>query len=159
MINFDDAFAALIGIEGGYSNNSADPGGETMYGITKRVAMQNGYTGDMRLLQLEQAKSIAKKCYWDLYQCDQFDIRIGYQIFDTAYNGGHPAQWLQAAAGVTVDGAIGAQTISAVRGSDPLKIVMRFCANRARYYSSLNNMTFINGWVNRLAKNLDIGAA
>lgn len=159
MINFNDAFTSLIGSEGGYSNNPADPGGETMWGITKRVAVANGYAGDMHLLPLDLAKNIAKKCYWDLYQCDQFDIRIAYQIFDTAYNGGRPAQWLQQAVGVTADGVIGAKTIAAVRAADPLKIVMRFCASRGRYYASLNNMTFINGWINRLAKNLEIGAA
>lgn len=159
MNNFNDAFTALMGSEGGYVNNPADPGGETMYGITKRVALANGYVGDMHALPIEQAKAIAKKQYWDLYQCDQFDIRIAYQIFDTAYNGGHPAQWLQQAAGVTADGVIGAQTIAAVRAADPLRIVLRFCASRGRYYASLNKPTFINGWVNRLAKNMDIGAS
>ena len=38
MASFDDAFDLLIGNEGGYVNNPADPGGETMFGITARVA-------------------------------------------------------------------------------------------------------------------------
>ncbi|HIA2409759.1 TPA: glycosyl hydrolase 108 family protein, partial [Burkholderia contaminans] len=36
MSSFDDAFEALMGNEGGYSNSPADPGGETMWGITAR---------------------------------------------------------------------------------------------------------------------------
>ena len=161
MNNFDDAFTALMGNEGGYSNNPADPGGETMWGITARVARKNGYAGEMKDLPLLIAKAIAKKEYWDLYQCDQFDPRIGFQVFDTAYNGGHPAQWLQQAAGVTADGVIGAITVGAVRATDPLKITMRFCAYRMQYYTSLTNTwpTFGKGWANRIANNLLKGAA
>src|SRR6266478_2656628 len=63
--NFDSAFAALIGNEGGYVFDPRDPGGETMYGITSRVAAKHGYAGAMRDLPLELAKSIAKTEYWD----------------------------------------------------------------------------------------------
>ena len=35
-LTFDTAFDRLIGHEGGYVNNPADPGGETKYGISKR---------------------------------------------------------------------------------------------------------------------------
>jgi lysozyme family protein len=31
---FDLAFAVVVGEEGGYVNNPADPGGETKYGIS-----------------------------------------------------------------------------------------------------------------------------
>ena len=129
-----------------------------MYGITERVARAHGYTGDMQSLPLALAQQIAKSDYWDAFHCDQFDPRIGYLIFDAAYNGGHPAQWLQAAAGATVDGVIGAQTVAAVRSVDPLKIMMRFNASHAEYYASLKNYTFIDGWMNRIAFNLRLGA-
>lgn len=155
MTAFDDAFTALIGNEGGYSNNPADPGGETMWGITARVARGWGYTGDMKDLPLDTAKAIAKKFYWDPYQCDQFDPRIGFQVLDAAYNGGHPAQWLQQAAGVTADGVIGAVTAAAVRAADPLKIVILFNASRIFYYTSLGTWPdFGRGWSNRIANNL-----
>lgn len=160
MSSFDDAFYKLIGNEGGYSNNPADPGGETMYGVTKRVAQANGYQGDMHALTLDAAKAIAKSQYWDKYQCDQFDSRIGFQVFDAAYNGGHPAQWLQQAAGVTADGAIGPETIAAVRAIEPLKIIMRFDAYRLQYLGNLGTWpTFGHGWANRIANNLIQGAA
>lgn len=158
-MTFETAFTALMGNEGGYSFNPADPGGETMYGVTARVARAHGYTGAMRDLPIAVAQRIAKITYWDEYQCDQFDGRIGFQIFDAAYNGGHPALWLQKAAGVTADGRIGAQTIGAVRACDPLKIIMRFDAYRLQYLASLKMPTFANGWMNRIANNLLLGAA
>ena len=129
-----------------------------MFGITERVARANGYSGDMQALPIDAAKAIAKSQYWDKYQCDQFDPRIGYLIFDSAFNGGHPAQWLQQAVDVTTDGVIGSETIAAVRSADPLKVCMRFNAYHAQYYASLKNYTFIDGWVNRIAANLIIGA-
>ncbi len=32
--NFDEAFAKVVGVEGHYSNDPADSGGETMFGVT-----------------------------------------------------------------------------------------------------------------------------
>lgn len=153
--SFEEAFVALIGNEGKYVDNPSDPGGITNWGVTQRVARAWGYTGDMRDLPLQTAQQIAKKLYWDPYQCDQFDPRIGFQVFDTAYNGGHPAQWLQQAAGVTADGIIGAITVAAVRQADPLKIVILFNASRINYYTSLGTFAeFGKGWSNRIANNL-----
>jgi lysozyme family protein len=159
MNSFDDAFDVLMKSEGGYSNNPRDAGGETMYGITKRVAVSNGYDGAMKDLPLSTAKAIAKSQYWDKYLCDQFDPRIGFQVFDAAYNGGHPAKWLQQAVCANPDGAIGAQTIAAVRSSDPLKVVMRFLSYRLKYLGNLASwQDFGHGWANRVADNLIKGA-
>jgi lysozyme family protein len=160
VTSFDDAFEALIGNEGGYSDNPNDPGGPTMYGITQTVARAWGYQGDMRMLPLSTAKAVAKAKYWDAYKCDQFDARIGFNVFDAAYNGGHPAQWLQAAAHVTQDGVIGAITIAAVRALDPMTVIARFTSSRISYYTSLTGewATFGRGWMNRLANNLQISS-
>lgn len=160
MSSFDDAFTALIGNEGGYSDNAADPGGETMWGITARVAHGWGYAGAIKDLPLDTAKAIAKKFYWDPYQCDQFDPRIGLNVFDAAYNGGHPAQWLQAAAGVDQDGVIGAITIAAVRALDPMTVIARFTSSRISYYTSLDAEwpIFGRGWMVRLSRNLSLSA-
>ncbi len=160
MKNFSDAFDYLLGIEGKYSNHPEDPGGETMYGITARVARSNGYAGPMKDLPLGTAKQIAKKEYWDKYQCDSFDIRIGYQIFDTAYNGGKPAQWLQQAVGAEVDGIIGIQTISSVRSMNPFIVLLRFLSYRLQYMTDLKIWpTFGKGWARRIAKNMDLAAS
>jgi lysozyme family protein len=158
--SFDDAFAALMGNEGGYSNNPADPGGETMWGVTARVARANGYGGDMRAMPQATARLIAKRVYWDPYYCDQFDPRVAFQVFDAAYNGGLPVTWLQEAAGLKPDGRIGPVTIAAVNSTDPVRVVARFLAYRLKYLADLHNWpAFSHGWANRIANNLLKGAA
>jgi lysozyme family protein len=160
MKDFNDAFEALIGHEKGYVNHPLDPGGETMYGVTKKVARKNGYMGDMKLLTLDMARKIAKTEYWDLYKCDEFDIRIGFQIFDIAYNGGKPVQWLQRAAGEYEDGILGPKTISAVLKADVLTVIMKLNSYRISYYTSLLRWpVFGKGWANRVAKNLLISVS
>lgn len=161
-MSFDQAFEIIIdpSHEGDYSNNPMDPGGATRYGCTERVARARGYAGDMRDLPLSFAKAVAKTDYWDKYQCDQFAPAIGFAVFDCAYNGGNPAEWLQQAACVKVDGVIGAQTIAALRAADPMKIVMRFTALRLSYMADLKVWpVFGRGWCKRIANNLTLGAA
>lgn len=157
MSSFADAFDSLMGVEKGFWDDPA--GGPTMYGVTERVARSWGYQGDMRQLSLDTARLIAKSEYWDRFQCDQFAPAIGYQVFDTAYNGGHPVQWLQQAVGVAVDGVIGAKTIAAVRAADTGKVVLAFNAARIKYLTSLDGWaTNGKGWARRIADNLLKGA-
>jgi lysozyme family protein len=54
---------ATIAKEGGYSNHPADRGGPTNFGITERVARDNGHTGDMRNLTRAQAVAIYRSEY------------------------------------------------------------------------------------------------
>jgi lysozyme family protein len=159
-MSFDDAFDALIGNEGGFSDNPKDPGGAAMWGVTERVARAHGYTGAMRDLPRETAKTIAKKRYWDPLHLDYFDPRVAFQIFDANYNGGHPVIWMQGAAGVKADGILGPQTIAAVKALDPLRFILCWNALRLRYYTSLKNWpSFGKGWTNRIADNLKLGAS
>lgn len=60
-MKFDQAFNRLLSHEGGYSNYRDDPGGETMWGITARVARENGYDGPMKNFPVSMAKEIYKK--------------------------------------------------------------------------------------------------
>lgn len=160
MSIFDDAFNDLIGNEGGYSNHPDDPGGETMWGITDRVARAEGYTGTMRELPLKTAKEIAKARYWDSAGCDELDPRLAFQVFDAVYNGGPAVKWLQQAVGAEPDGVIGPATRAALKQADPLKLILRFNAHRLIYLGNLNTWpTFGHGWANRIANNLLKGGA
>ena len=160
-MSFDRAFSTIANIEGGFADRGqqADPGGATKYGITEAVARAWGYKGDMRDLPLDTAKAIAKAWYWDKYQCDQFDPRIGYQVFDAAYNGGFPVKWLQECVGVPADGVMGAKTIAAVRAADVWRTIALFTAKRQLYMTELHNWPENSrGWIKRTASNV-IGAA
>lgn len=167
MDSFDDAFAALINVEKGLTMNPLDPGNWTggRAGVGACRGTKYGISAasypdiDIKNLTLAQAKALAKRDYWDKYQCDQFDWRIGFQVFDAAYNGGHPALWLQEAAGAYPDGHIGEATVAAVKAIDPEKIIMRFDAARLDYLADLRNATFAFGWMHRIATNLRKGAA
>lgn len=159
MKDYNDAFDHLIGNEGGYSNNPRDPGGETMWGITKNVAVANGYTGDMKAMPRETAKQIAKHEYWDKCLCDQMDPNIAWQVFDAAYNHGtrQAILWLQRASASPADGAIGPNTIRAVNSMLWYQVVFRFLSQRTKFYPTLGQWdTFGKGWTNRVGANLQI---
>lgn len=160
-MGFEQAFATIAPIEGGFSDRDkqADPGGATKYGITERVARAWGYQGDMRDLPLETAKAIAKAWYWDKYQCDQFDPRIAYQVFDAAYNGGYPVKWLQECVGTTPDGIIGAKTVAAARAANVGDVLAKFNGKRLLYMTECHNwVENARGWARRIAHNLLVGA-
>ena len=161
MSDFGKAFDLLIGNEGGYVNNPKDPGGETNWGITKSVAVANGYAGDMRTMPKEVAKGIYKKMYWDKLQCDQLPFVVAFQLFDAGVNHGNSqaVKFLQRALSVADDGVIGAKTISAVSKLEDLQIVMLFNAERIEFYAALKTFsTFGKGWVRRVASNLKLAA-
>ncbi len=156
-MNFDDAFDLLIEHEGGYANLANDPGGETRYGITKAVARENGYKGDMRQLPLETAKQIAKAKYWDKVQADVWPPALRFDLFDTAYNSG-PTQaikLMQRALNVADDGKIGPKTLLAAKMADGVRAAARFNAYRLKFLVDLKNWkSFSRGWVIRVANNL-----
>ena len=161
MSDFDKAFDLLIGNEGGYVNNPADPGGETNWGITRTVAVDNGYSGSIKLMPKETAKQIYRKMYWDKLQCDQFPFVVAFQLFDAGVNHGNSqaVKFLQRALSVADDGVIGAKTIAATNSLDDLQIVMLFNAERIEFYAALKTFsTFGKGWVRRVASNLKLAA-
>lgn len=139
-----------LGAEGEYWDDPV--GGPTRYGVTERVARAWGYKGDMRNLPLEVAKAIARKEYYDRYQCGQLPAPFALLVFDTAYHGGKPVKWLQEAIGATPDGIIGAKTIAAARAANTGAVVALFCAARLDYLASLPNFKpNAGGWTRRIA--------
>lgn len=156
--NFDSAFTDLIGNEGGYSNNPTDPGGETMWGITKRVALKHDYHGEMRLLPIEIAKAIAKAEYWDVAGCDELPDKLDFQVFDAAYNSGpsRACEWLESS-GLVRSARPGTMPLTFVwqTPDDTDKAIMRFDAQRLLFLDSLPTWpNFGKGWARRIAENL-----
>lgn len=156
MNNFDRAFTDLLGREGGYSNNPNDPGGETMWGITKQVARENGFTGNMADLPVDTAKSIYNKKYW-LHELNELPYPLAFQVFDAAVNSGvgQAVRWLQRSVGVADDGKLGPVTMAALRAADSSKVVLRFNAERLAFMAALSTWpSFGRGWARRIAENL-----
>ena len=159
--NFDRAFVELLGHEGGYSNNPADPGGETIWGITVAVARENGYVSSMQAMDVSVAKSIYIKKYW-LPEFDSLPYAVAFQVFDAAVNSGpwQAARWLQRSVHVADDGKIGPITLAAIAAAEPLGLVLLFNAERLTFLTNLSTWSsFGKGWARRVASNLQKGAA
>lgn len=88
---FDELAPRLISTEGGYANDPADSGGETIWGITRAVARENGYAGAMREMTRDQAKAIYRAKYWakpGLYLIAPLSPEIAAELLDTGVNAG-----------------------------------------------------------------------
>lgn len=91
MTTIDQLLDALLLVEGGYSNNPADKGGPTNFGITEQVARAYGYAGDMRALPRDTAKAIYRAQYWTRPGFDKVAARmpqLAVELFDTGVNMG-----------------------------------------------------------------------
>lgn len=168
----------VIEREGGYSNDPSDRGGETMYGITIKVARRNGYQGEMKHLPYAFAFSIYQKRYWNTLKLDaisQISDEISKQLFDFGVNSGaHNAGCsFQAVLNVlnqqqaiypdlVTDGILGSKTIKALaaffqhRGNDGLTVLnevirgkrISFCIDIAINDQSQEKYQF--GWLKRI---------
>lgn len=127
---FDTLIEPLLGREGGYSNNPADTGGPTNWGITERVARAEGYPGSMQAMTRDTAKLIYRRRYWTAPGFDKvaaLSVPLAEELFDTGVNMGvgTAARWLQRAlnvlnrggkdyADLTPDGQVGQATLDAL---------------------------------------------
>lgn len=149
---FEASFAILIGHEGGYVNNPADPGGETKFGISKR-AYQNV---DIANLTEADAKAIYFRDYWSAAYCDLCPPALALIVFDCAVNNGvgRAIRCLQEGVGVTADGVVGDQTKAALaKITDPSTAIAQAHGARILYMAGLSTWpTFGKGWSRRLAQ-------
>lgn len=166
-MNFDEAFDRLMGNEGGYVNNPADPGGETNFGITWPILLQAVGLGivppntTIATLQRDQAKAIYRVFFWEKGGMDKFDPALAFQVFDFAVNSGIETaiRKLQKAAGVADDGHVGPLTIAAVNAKKPTSMILLFLAERIDFWRALSTWpNFGRGWAGRAATDLRYAA-
>lgn len=154
-MNFDTAFDRLMGHEGGYSNDPRDPGGETNWGISKR-----SYPSvDIKALTRDGAKAIYLRDFWQ--PLGDAPGAIKFQVFDFAVNSGIQTaiRKLQAAIGVADDGHWGAVSAARLASMDLNDALMRFAAQRIRFWTRLTTWeTYGKGWANRAATQLEYAA-
>ena len=167
--------AGVFTVEGGYSNNPADPGGETNHGVTVRVAREAGFTGPMRDLPKEFAQQLYARDYIErpnFHQVIAMSPAVGEKLVDAGVNAGpgRSARWFQQSLNhlsrggadfplVAVDGQIGAQSLAAYQSLERKRGRVKACeltlklvdAQQGAHYMGLNKPMFIVGWAdNRL---------
>lgn len=157
--NFEQCLALVLKHEGGYVNNSKDPGGMTNLGVTKKVWEEwVGHPVDeaaMRALTVQDVAPLYKKNYWDKIKGDQLPMGVDYACFDLAVNSGvgRAAKILQQAVGVSADGAIGPATLDAVAKANPRDLATEICDLRLNFLQSLPTWaTFGRGWGRRVSE-------
>jgi lysozyme family protein len=147
-MSFDRAFQITVGVEGGYVNDPADPGGETKYGISKRA-----HPGvDIKSLTMDQAKAIYLRDYWTPAGCSSMPERIGHLVFDCAVHHGVKTaiKLLQRALKVADDGEFGPITRGTLTARDTNETANLLMAERAVYMTTCSAWpTFKRGWLKR----------
>lgn len=170
MDSFESIFARTNGLEGRYSNDPNDAGGETMYGMTARLMRAHGYTGEMKNLPLSEAQRVAKIEFWDSLNLDKvvlISYAVAQEMYDTRFNTGQC--FLQRALNkfnreqklypdVAEDGNIGDKTLAVLssylhaRGKSAEAVMLKALnALQGAYYFSITdkrevNEDFIFGW-------------
>lgn len=170
----DNVINKIIEIEGGYVDDPSDSGGATKYGVTVAVARANGFTGRMKDLPLDTAKSIYISKYWDSLNLDsivEIAPDVAKEIVDTGVNMGisRAGKFFQRSLNVlnnrgvfyrdiAVDGAVGKKSILALgafmykRGSkgEAVLVKMLNCLQGAFYVNLAEKRQkdekFIFGW-------------
>lgn len=163
MSAFEQAFDLLLGQEGGFTDNPADPGNWTggrcgageCRGTNWGISAAAYPTLDIRTLTHNDAQAIYRRDYWDRVQGDALPPPLALLVFDAAVNmgTGRATQLLQAALGVTQDGQLGPLTLAAVtaQGGRGAALCAEFQARRLCFMASLPVWkTFALGWSRRL---------
>lgn len=178
-MSIESMIEATIGKEGGYVDHPADRGGPTRWGITERVARDNGYRGAMRDLPRETAVAIYRNEYAikpGFAAIAEIYPRVGEELFDTGVNMGpaRPSIWLQEWLNalnqggklwpdIREDGAIGPATLAALRAykahrgaQGEERLLAALNADQGVRYKAIaranpSQEAFVYGWLGRLS--------
>lgn len=166
MINFDKALAYVLLNEGGYTNDAADSGGPTNWGITIADLAQwrkkTVTADDVKNMPLAEAKAIYSARYWEPLWCDRMNQQaVATAIFDSGvlYGISTSAKYAQLAcnacgASLSVDGNIGPHSLIALNLVDAHAFIIAFHSQILARISSIiaarpSQNVFRKGWTAR----------
>jgi len=165
MDRFERIFEYLLKVEGGYSDDKNDKGGETTWGITKEEARDFGYKGNMQDLTKDFAKNIYLKKYYLGNKLDKVvNDKTALSICDWAVNSGrNGTKNVQVAlnqingSDLVVDGIIGNKTLEALNATDSGKFLEVYHDLQRIYYkgkieADKTQERFLTGWLNRIER-------
>jgi lysozyme family protein len=155
----DQIIEMIVRLEAGYSDNPADPGGATNFGITQRYLdnARNRWPdlpASVADLNVSQAFMLYQSDEWVEIHGDQLPAMVAPLVMDEAVNGGPgtAVRLLQESLNIAADGVIGPQTLAAAQAADPAKLAAEYAARRAVFYAKLEDSEaqFELGWMRRL---------
>ena len=157
---YDAALARLLVHEGGYTNDAADPGGPTNFGITiydyRKYVKPDATAADVRAMKLDEAKAIYKSKYWAAQRCDELPAGVDYAVFDYGVNSGigRSGRVLRRVLGLAADDWHTSDDVLAVLGQhDAKQVIVAICDERLRFLKSLRTWgVFGKGWGARVAE-------
>jgi uncharacterized protein (TIGR02594 family) len=161
---FHRALAHVLNMEGGYTDDPADPGGPTNLGITlvdlaawKHQRIDNTTEPSLKaaLIALTPigVAPIYLARYWETCCAVSLPSALALMHFDAAVNHGlgNAARMLQQALGVTIDGEIGPETIGAAETANVQDALSTYAdIRRARYRALPHFWRFGRGWLARV---------
>lgn len=158
--NFPGELSDELVFEGGWSDNPADPGGATNFGITLATLTiwlgRQATIADLKGMSVATRTAIYHTMFWRTVDGDGLPSGLDLVIFDMSVNGGPPraAKMIQDIVSTTPDGDIGPKTIAAITAyGDTRGLISLYTASRQAFYRSLPQFpTFGTGWLARVAK-------
>lgn len=141
----------------GISNDPADSGGWTKYGMAYNAHKSEFASFDeFKKITLADAEQMYVDGYWNSTSCQFMAYEPAFYVFDAACGSGPQMakKMLQYALGVAVDGQIGPMTLQALQMADPYEVVRRMNHYRLQFYAGIavrrpDNAKFLPGWNRR----------
>ena len=162
---FENAFRAVVGEEGGYTANQADPGNWTggkcgagrCNGTKYGISAASYPSVDIAGLSLDDARAIYRRDYWDRVRGDELPAAVALLVFDAAVNSGpgRAIRWLQTALRINADGIIGPITMRAAQQctGQGAAVLAEYQAQRLVFMAGLSTWrTFGLGWARRVCR-------
>lgn len=156
--NFQRALSLVLKSEGGWSDNSADPGGATMKGVTlanfRRYVKPDATKADLKKITDEQVATVYRRFYWDAVAGAELPGGVDYAVFDFAVNSGpkRATEYLQQVVGAKADGKIGPATLRATKAMMRATVINDLCDKRMAFLRRLPTWnTFGKGWTSRVS--------
>lgn len=166
MSNFDWALRVVLHHEGGFTDDAADPGGATDFGISLRFLQtvledsdEDGFADgdidrdgdidvdDIRSLSLDDVAELYEKKFWKKAKCDKIRSEmLAVKAFDMSVNMGPSQAWKLIQRGcntlgtsLTIDGKPGPVTLAAVNSlhDKDFMLVTNIRREQDKFYESL----------------------
>lgn len=152
---YDAAMIRIFADEGGYTDDAADPGGATNFGITifdaRKYWKPNATKADVKAMPKTVAADIYRKHYADPLRYSDLPAGFDYSVLDAGVNSGtgRAVPWACKALNVPAQDIIG--VVAAAKAvNDKVSLIQRYWAIRLSFLQGLKIFAnFGRGWTRR----------